>query len=250
MLKNARSYNSTTTHSDHNMVVMNLQLELSRLQKPKFDKPFQINTANFRKKDLQKAYQQKVEELHVKNDIKNNDDKWQRVVTSCKQSGEEIIGSKDRKTTSEDIEMKRLSIMRKDLRNQIIYSKTRQKRANLRTQSKYIKKEMNKRLKKKEEQELDEKMKHLESLKDDNTKYHYVLREINKPKHKTSILVKDSEGNVPGSTAEQIKVIEEYFKKTLASPGKHERRVPRLPTLRYENTVHRRRNMIHLQAPR
>ena len=58
---------------------------------------------------------------------------------------------------------------------------------------------MNKRLKKKEEQELDEKMKHLESLKDDNTKYHYVLREINKPKHKTSILVKDSQGNVPGS---------------------------------------------------
>ena len=75
---------------------------------------------------------------------------------------------------------------------------------------------MNKRLKKKEEQELDEKMKHLESLKDDNTKYHYVLREINKPKHKISILVKDSQGNVPGSTAEQIKVIEEYFKKTLA----------------------------------
>ena len=41
----------------------------------------------------------------------------------------------------------------------------------------------------------------LERIKDDNTKYHYVMREINKSKEKIPILVKDEEGNVPSSTA-------------------------------------------------
>ena len=75
---------------------------------------------------------------------------------------------------------------------------------------------MNRKLKKKEEQELDRKMEHLEKITDDNTRYHYVMREINKPKQKIPILVKDAEGNVPGSTSEKIKIIEEYFKRTLA----------------------------------
>ena len=59
-------------------------------------------------------------------------------------------------------------------------------------------------------------MEKLERIKDDNTKYHYVMREINRPKQKIQILVKDEEGNVPGSTTEKIKIIEDYFKKTLA----------------------------------
>ena len=41
-------------------------------------------------------------------------------------------------------------------------------------------------------------MEKLERIKDDNTKYHYVMREINRPKQKIPILVKDEEGNVPG----------------------------------------------------
>ena len=34
------------------------------------------------------------------------------------------------------------------------------------------------KLKKSEEKELDDKMKHLENMKDDNTKYHYVIRNM------------------------------------------------------------------------
>ena len=44
------------------------------------------------------------------------------------------------------------------------------------------------------------------------------MREINKPKNKIPILVKDEEGNIPGSTIGKIKIIEDYFKKTLAPP--------------------------------
>ena len=61
-------------------------------------------------------------------------------------------------------------------------------------------------------------MAHLESIKDDNTKYFYILRYLqnNNSNKKTSIIVKDKEGNCPGSTTDTIKIIEEYFKETLA----------------------------------
>ena len=73
-------------------------------------------------------------------------------------------------------------------------------------------------MKKIEEKEIDQKMEHLESLRDDNTRYHYAMREINKPKNKIPILVKDQEGNVPGCTQCKIKIIEGHFKRTLPPP--------------------------------
>ena len=42
--------------------------------------------------------------------------------------------------------------------------------------SKYIRREINCRLKKNKEKEVDEKLEKLERRKDDNTKYHYVMR--------------------------------------------------------------------------
>ena len=98
----------------------------------------------------------------------------------------------------------------------MIDTNSQNKKAKLRAESKYIKKEINHRLKKREEKVLDDKMEKLEKCSDDNTKYHYVMREINRPTHKIPIPVKDEDGNAPGSISEKIKIIEKYFKKTLA----------------------------------
>ena len=53
----------------------------------------------------------------------------------------------------------------------MIDSTTTEKKDKLKNESKYIKKEINYRLKKKEEKEVYEKMEKLERIKDDNTKY-------------------------------------------------------------------------------
>ena len=198
------------------MVVMNLRLELSKLQKPKINKSPQFKLENFNNKVIRKTYQQKVDEHYNNADTKDNNERWQRIVDTCLQTGEEVIGTKDKKKKDEDKEIKRLADMRQEIKRQIIDSTTSENRNKLRNERKYIKKEIDKRLKKKEEKELDMKLEHLEKIKDDNTKYHYVLRDLNKPKHKVPIMVKDKEGNVPGSTAAKIQVIGEYFKKTLA----------------------------------
>ena len=61
-------------------------------------------------------------------------------------------------------------------------------------------------------------MENLEKCKDENTKYYYVMREMqNEDKNKkASIIVKDENGNVPGSNQAKIEVIQNYFTKTLA----------------------------------
>ena len=60
----------------------------------------------------------------------------------------------------------------------------------------------------------------LESVKDDNTKYYYVMRDLQNinRNNKSSIILKDKDGNIPGSTTDKIKIIEEYFKATLSPP--------------------------------
>ena len=201
-LKNARSYSNLATDSDHNMVMTNIDFEFSRLNKPKTVKPSKINTANFRNKKLHKEYTQKVEEQYDNKEATNNNERWQNIVETCLKVGEEVLGNKEKKKqTDQDIEIKRLSDMRKTIKRQITDSTSIERKESLKKERLYIKKEINYRMKKLEEKEIDEKMAHIESIKDDNTRYHYAMRDINRPTQKVPILVKDSEGNVPGSTS-------------------------------------------------
>ena len=94
--------------------------------------------------------------------------------------------------------------MRQTIKRQILDNEKPDKIEKLKLESKYVKKEIDRRLRKKEEEEVNKKMEHLESIKDDNTKYHYMMRDINKPTHKVPILVKDENGDVPGSTEGKI----------------------------------------------
>ena len=140
------------------------------------------------------------------------------MVDTCLKVGEEVLDKKERTKTCQDKEIKRLSEMRQTIKRQILDSEKPEKIEKLKLESKYVKKEIDRRLRKKEEEEVNKKMEHLEAIKDDNTKYHYVMRDINKPTHKVPILVKDENGDIPGSTAGKIAEIERYFKKTLSPP--------------------------------
>ena len=55
-------------------------------------------------------------------------------------------------------------------------------------------------------------------MKDDNTKYYYVMRDIQSINRnsKSSIILKDKNGDIPGSNEDKIKIIEQYFKATLS----------------------------------
>ena len=150
------------------MVIMNLRLELSKLQKPPPKKDPQTNIINFRKPEHKQEYQQKVEEKYDNKDVADNNDRWQRIVSTCLKVGEEVLGIKERTNKSKDEEIKLMSEKRKTLKRRITDSKTPEKMAELKKESKQIKKEIDKKLKKNEEDEIDKKMEHLERIRDDN----------------------------------------------------------------------------------
>ena len=149
----------------------------------------------------------------------NNDEKWSRVIDTCQEAGKIVLGMKENtKVTQHNTVISNLKDQRHNLKVNIDACNFKEVKEKLERERKGITDKIRKQLKAEEEKDLDQKMKRLESLKDDNSKYFYVMREVqnmNRNK-KSSMLVKDSEGNVPGSTTEKIKIIENYFKSTLA----------------------------------
>ena len=221
-VKDSRSFNNIHTDTDHNMVLMSINLDLSRLNSARKPPIPEINTDNFKKPDYVDKYRQKVAELDSNADeteCKTNDDRWSKINNTCKAAGKEILGTKEKfKQKPEDHEIQNLKEERHRLKVKIDGCNSTELRKKFESRRRNIQKEITSKLKAAEERELDQKMKHLESLKDDNTKYYYVMRDIQSinRNRKTSIIVKDPEGNVPGSTEDKIKIIQQYFKDTLA----------------------------------
>ena len=78
----------------------------------------------------------------------------------------------------EDKEIRELSDQRKTIKTKINVCRSQDTKSKLKEEPKTLKKEINKKLKEKEEEKLDKQMENLENVKDDNTKYFYVLREM------------------------------------------------------------------------
>ena len=218
---NSRSYNNTQTISDHNLVIMNLRLELNKLRRPKKDPIPEINIENFKKPSFRESYQSKIIEIQNSETEKctKGSDIWLNVVNTCNEAGKETLGMKERtKKNKENKEISNLKERRQSLRTNMNSCNSVEVRKQMTNQIKDINKKIPQVLKEAEEKEVDDKLKHLESIKDDNTKYYYVMREIqnHNKNNKSAMIVKDKNGNVPGSNLEKIKVIEEYFKSTLA----------------------------------
>merc|ERR1711937_286734 len=95
---NSRSYNNTKTNSDHNLVIMNLRLELNRLNRPRKDPTPEINIENFKKPSFRERYKNKIIEIQNNETEKytNGSDIWLNVVKTCNEAGKETLGMKEK----------------------------------------------------------------------------------------------------------------------------------------------------------
>ena len=204
----SRSYNNLHTNTDHNMVIMNMNLELSRLTKPKKAHNPQINTDNLNYKEYVTNYRQKVTESNNEDntECKTNDESWEKIIKNCEEAGKEILGIKEKyKQKQEDEEIGKLKDTRQRLKVNISGCNSQEVRKKFEEERKGLQKKIKSKLKENEERDLDIKMKNLEAIKNDNTKYYYVMRSLQNSNRntKSSILVKDKEGNTPGSNEDK-----------------------------------------------
>ena len=222
----ARSVNNIQCDSDHNLVVMHMTIQLSRINAPKKALNPEINCENFKLPEYTNNYQQKVTELHNTQTTQvsaSADERWTTVVNRCNVAGKEVLGLKEKsKPMQVDKEISALKEQRHTLKNNLNGCNNNDTRIKFENERKRIKKQIKSKLKENDEKALDDKMSHLENMKDDTTKYFYVMRDIQKMNRntKSTIIVKDKDGNIPGSNTDKIKIIEGYFKSTLAPEDK------------------------------
>ena len=170
---NSRSYNNTQTISDHNLVIMNLRLELNKLRRPKKDPIPEINIENFKKPSFRESYQSKIIEIQNSETEKctKGSDIWLNVVNTCNEAGKETLGMKERtKKNKENKEISNLKERRQSLRTNMNFCNSVEVRKQMANQIIDINKKIKQTLKEAEEKEVNDKLKHLESIKDDNTK--------------------------------------------------------------------------------
>ena len=75
---------------------------------------------------------------------------------------------------------------------------------------------MKKRIKQIEEEQLENKLKEIERMKDDSTRCYAALRDLKNKRKQKPLNVKNDKGEVASSEEEQIKLISDHFKKMLA----------------------------------
>ena len=83
----AKSINNIKTETDHNMVIMKVKLQLSKLHRIKKDPTTpQINTDNLKKPEYGNSYRQEIMKIQCdtpKEKCANNNEKWLRVLDTC-----------------------------------------------------------------------------------------------------------------------------------------------------------------------
>ena len=144
---NSRSYNQLSTSTDHNIVIMNLDLKLSKLNKPKKDLTPKTNIELFKKQEYIKKYlQEEVINLRNAPDKQtpvNPDEKWSKMVDTCKEAGVNVLGVREKhKKPPIDKEIKAMTEEKQRLHNKLKGCNTQKVRKKMQNESKKLKKKI------------------------------------------------------------------------------------------------------------
>ena len=76
--------------TDHNMAIMRMKLDISKLNAPKKARIPQMNTERFSEPQYVTSYRQKVSDLKESRDNNtdaSNDEKWETLLNTCEEAG-------------------------------------------------------------------------------------------------------------------------------------------------------------------
>ena len=214
---NARSYSGICTETDHKLVKTNTHFQWQYIYS-KQNKEIKINTQNFNKKENQEKYKKCLKSLINEQKLEQNltsQETWNKIVKSCKQAGEVVLGKVPRNRKSDDQQLQILSRKSQKIRQDINSCKDKNTREVKRKERKEIKKQTKNRMMELKELEINAILTDIESMKDDSNKYHQAVRNLKRLKPKQTLCVQDKEGNIAGIQKQQATFITEYFKEML-----------------------------------
>ena len=116
----------------------------------------------------------------------------------------------------QDDELEQQSKTLKKLKVDIESCQKNEKREAMKKRKKEVKTGIKKRIKQIEEEQLENKLKEIENMKDDSTRCFAAIKDLTNNRKQKPLIVKNENGKVETSEEEQIKLISDHFKKMLA----------------------------------
>ena len=182
-----------------------MNFQWHKLQKQK-QRTNMTDITNFSDREKQTLYNQEIQKNFQPSVATSPQEQWTYIADVCKDTGEEILGHKERKHKINDPELKELSQKSHKLHLDISASKDKNKHANLRSERKRTI-----QLIRKKSQTISHR-----SLRKNSNKYYQVLRSINNNKRKQPLCVQDEDGNIVSSEKDQAEIISHHFCQLLA----------------------------------
>ena len=227
-ITNSRSYGGIDTDSDHKMVMAEVNIRGRSLYKRNSKKKkVCVDIGQFRNPELRDKYVKETAKIVVPDEL-SVQQKWDTVVSKCKEIGKSVLGIFKPNRGNKDKRLADLSNKKKKIRSDIESGGAKHSLTN---ELRETRKEIRSRLRQVEEEKMNEKLERLEKTKDDSSRYFLMMRELHKTKKKP-LQIKDKDKLLVTGEQEQAELITKYFENLLA-PDKDEQ-VKRYPPTKME----------------
>ena len=212
---NSRSYNGTTTFTDHRLVKMKYLSKPQKDKSHKTNKP--INLEKMKDPLVRAQYKFNVEMKMMDNEYKHQregkqpgtQDTWTEITDINHMAAVEVLGYKTKKQfQNPDIEQ--LSQAQKSIREKINATKSEEKKSHLKRERNKTLDQLHKLTKAEKEKKIERELKEIEDTKDDSNRMYKAVRNLQRMKKKDHLLVQSEDG-LTTNPEEQINIISKFF---------------------------------------
>ena len=146
LITNSRSNGSINTDRNHKIVIAVIELAKHKLYRTKQKTERKVNVNGSSDIENQNKYKESLKVVNINKDL-TPQDKWNKIVKSCKGVGKEVIGKITKVVRFKDPELNRLSNLKQKLKNDTESSNEQQNKTEKNNKIKSIKKQIRKRIK-------------------------------------------------------------------------------------------------------
>ena len=226
---NSRSYSNKCAQSDHRPVIADIQVKWKYM---KHSKPnAKLNIELLQNPEYRERYNEAVSELFANEPAaRNNQERWDKIVKVTNQAAVDTVGFQDRNKVISIPEISVLSEQQKKIHHKMNSTKNKETRASLRKSRNKILTQIHNKIRQEENRKVEHALADLENSPDDSTKMYKAVRNLNKLKPKSPLLIKDSKsGSLTSNEQDQANIIAKYFQEIFFKDAKPPEDIPPTP---------------------
>ena len=207
----SRSYGGMHTKSDHKLVMATALFKWKYTKRTKITP--RINYDLLYDSNIRKNYKEETSKQLNEQPLPTNiQQRWTNIVIATTKAATNILGTKTSRKHHENMQIKLLSDYQKNIKLQRDLTKDKNQRDKLCKERNETLTKIHKLVKQEETKKIERQIEEIEKTKDDSTRMFKAIKDLNKMKSKTPLLIK-TENGYTANEQDQTKLIAKYFEK-------------------------------------